>query len=157
WAMLPGTGLAHLAIERFGEQSHTQLKAVLQEIRKAGAKGLILDLRLNQGGFKDRAVALTSEFLAQGDVFLERDAQGRQKFHPVRGGACAADIPLCALIDSGTASSAEILAGALQDHGRGKLIGTRTFGTGTVLQRFDLSDGSAVLIAVSEWLTPHGR
>jgi carboxyl-terminal processing protease len=157
WSMLPGLPIAHLAIESFGVQSHTQLKAALEQIRKAGAKGLILDLRLNQGGIKDRAVALTSEFLTKGDVFIERDAQGNQNPHPVREGASAPDIPLCVLIESGTASSAEILAGALQDHGRGQLVGSRTFGTGTVLQRFELTDGSAVLVAVSEWLTPNGR
>jgi carboxyl-terminal processing protease len=66
-------------------------------------------------------------------------------------------MPLVVLIDEGTASSAEIFAGALQDHGRGSLVGTRTFGTGTVLQPFGLSDGSAVLLAVAEWLTPNGR
>jgi carboxyl-terminal processing protease len=64
---------------------------------------------------------------------------------------------LCLLVDGGTASAAEIFAGAVQDHGRGQLVGTRTFGTGTVLKPFELSDGSAVLLAVSEWLTPKGR
>jgi carboxyl-terminal processing protease len=157
WSFLPGLPIAHLSIESFGVQSHTQLKSALEEIRKQGAKGMVVDLRLNQGGIKDRAVALTSEFLSEGNVFLERDAHGRETPNPVREGGSATDIPVCVLIDSGTASSAEIFAGALQDHGRGKLVGVRTFGTGTVLQRFDLTGGAAVLVAVSEWLTPKGR
>src|SRR5207253_4613867 len=102
----------------------------------------------------------------QGNVFLEQDAQGNRTAVPVRPGAHPAEIaaqtwlarlPIAVLIDEGTASSAEIFAGAVQDHGRAKLVGTRTFGTGTVLQPFGLSDGSAVLLAVNEWLTPNGR
>jgi carboxyl-terminal processing protease len=69
----------------------------------------------------------------------------------------ALDIPLCVLIDEGSASSSEIFAGAIQDHERGQLIGARTFGAGTVLGEFKLSDGSAVLLAIYEWLTPKGR
>jgi carboxyl-terminal processing protease len=102
-------------------------------------------------------VAVTSEFLKDGNVFIEQDAEGRRTEVPVQPGGHAVDIPLVVLIDEGTASSGEILAGAIQDHGRGKLVGTRTFGTGTVLQPFPLSDGSAVLLAVTEWLTPNGR
>jgi carboxyl-terminal processing protease len=76
---------------------------------------------------------------------------------PVKPGGIAPDIPIVVLIDEGTASSSEIFAGAIQDHGRGKLVGAKTFGTGTVLQPFELSDHSEVLLAVSEWLTPNGR
>src|SRR5207302_7869906 len=92
--------------------------------------------------------------------------QGNRTAVPVRPGAHRAEIaaqtwlarlPISVLIDEGTASSAEIFAGAIQDHGRGKLVGTRTFGTGTVLQPFALSDGSAILLAVAQWLTPKGR
>src|SRR5207302_686150 len=92
--------------------------------------------------------------------------QGNRTAVPVRPGAHRAEIaaqtwlarlPISVLIDEGTASSAEIFAGALQDHHRGKLVGTRTFGTGTVLEPFKLSDGSAILLAVEQWLTPDGR
>src|SRR5205085_3934227 len=85
------------------------------------------------------------------------DARGNRTDVAVKPGGTAPDIPLCVLIDEGSASSAEIFAGALQDHKRAKLVGTRTFGTGTVLQPFELSDKSAVLLAVREWLTPAGR
>src|SRR5207248_7288470 len=109
------------------------------------------------GGLKDHAVAVASLFLKGGHVFIEQDARGRKTPVPAAKGGVATDLPLVVLIDEGTASSAEIFAGAIQDHGRGKLIGARTFGTGTVLQPFGLSDGSAVLLAVMEWLTPNGR
>jgi carboxyl-terminal processing protease len=157
WHMLPGVPVAHLAIESFGEQTDAQVKAAVADARKHGARGLLLDLRGNPGGLKKQAVAVTSEFLKDGIVFIEQDAQGRRQEIPVVAGGVATDIPVTVLIDEGTASSAEIFAGALQDHKRGKLVGTHTFGTGTVLEPFTLSDGSAVLLAVSEWLTPSGQ
>ena len=157
WHTIPDVPIAHLAIINFGEKAHTQLLAALDKARSQGVQALLLDLRGNPGGLKDQAVAVTSEFLTEGNVFLEQDAEGKRTAVPVRPGAHAADIPISVLIDEGTASSAEIFAGAIQDHGRGKLVGTRTFGTGTVLQPFGLSDGSAILLAVTEWLTPNGR
>jgi carboxyl-terminal processing protease len=102
-------------------------------------------------------VAVTSEFLKDGNVFIDQDAHGKQTPVPVKPDGTAVDVPLCVLIDGGTASAAEICAGALQDYDRAKLVGERTFGTGTVLQPFPLSDGSAVLLATSQWLTPKGR
>jgi carboxyl-terminal processing protease len=146
-----------VAIHRFGGRSHAQLRAALEEARSKGARALILDVRGDLGGLKEQAVAITSEFLADGVVLVEKDGHGKKKSVPVRAGGCATDLPLCVLIDSRTASSAEIFAGALQDHGRGRLIGTRTFGAGTILQPFELSDGSAILLAVAEWFTPNGR
>jgi carboxyl-terminal processing protease len=157
WAMLPGAPVAHVAIQNFGKDADVQVKAALQEARQKGVKGLILDVRGNPGGLKDQAVAITSEFLKSGNVFLEQDAHGDRKAVPVVPGGVAPDMPICVLIDEGTASSAEIFAGAIQDHNRGKLVGTATIGTGTVLQPFGLSDGSAVLLAVAQWLTPNGR
>jgi carboxyl-terminal processing protease len=157
WHMLPGVPIAHVAIGNFGEKAHSQLLAALEAARAGGAQSLILDVRGNPGGLKDQAVAITSEFLTEGNVFLEQDANGKQTAVPVVAGGHAPSIPITVLIDEGTASSAEIFAGAIQDHNRGKLVGTHTFGTGTVLQAFGLSDGSAVLLAVTEWLTPNGR
>src|SRR5262249_30990019 len=97
-------------------------------------------------------------FLKSGEiVFIEQDADGQRTPIPVTAGGVAPDLPICVLIDEGTASSAEIFAGALQDYGRAKLVGARTFGTGTVLKPFELSDGSAIILAVEEWFTPNGR
>jgi carboxyl-terminal processing protease len=157
WHMLPGRSLAHLSLLSFGEKADEQLRTALDEARQAGARGLVIDVRLNPGGLKDQAVAVSSEFLKEGNVFIEQDAHGKQTPVPVKAGGVATDIPLVVLIDEGTASSAEIFSGAIQDHHRGKLVGTKTYGTGTVLQPFDLSDDSAVLLAVSQWLTPDGR
>jgi carboxyl-terminal processing protease len=157
WHMLPGESFAHIGIESFGDKADEQLRAALKEAREQGAKGLILDLRGNPGGLKDQAVEVTSEFLKDGDVFIDQDAHGKQTAVPVTAGGRAVDVPLCVLIDGGTASAAEICAGALQDYDRAKLVGERTFGTGTVLQPFMLSDGSEVLLATSQWLTPKGR
>ncbi|HYT90218.1 MAG TPA: S41 family peptidase [Gemmataceae bacterium] len=156
WQRLEGEPIAHVAVRGFGRHTDTQLKSALRELRRLGVKGLLLDFRGNPGGLKEQAIAVSSEFLKSGDVFLEEDARGQRKAIPVRPGGEATEVPLVVLIDEGTASSAEIFAGAIQDHGRGKLVGTRTFGTGTVLQPFGLSDGSAVLLATAQWLTPTG-
>ncbi len=158
WHMLPGEAYAHIAVQDFGKKTDDQLRAALQGAKDKGAKGVLLDLRGNPGGLKDEAVAVTSEFLPTGDdVFIDQDAKGNRTPVPVKAGGTALDVPICLLIDGGTASAAEITAGALQDYERGKLVGERTFGTGTVLEPFGLSDGSAILLATSEWLTPKGR
>ncbi len=158
WHMLPGQPIAHVAIQKFGEHTDEQLRAALAEARKQGAKGLILDVRGNTGGLKEQAVKVTSEFLQSSDaVFISKDSSGNEKPVAVEPNGVARDIPMCVLIDEASASSSEIFAGALQDYQRGKLIGMRTFGTGTVLGQFKLSDGSALLLAVDQWLTPKGR
>jgi carboxyl-terminal processing protease len=157
WHMFPGRPVAYVFIRSFGEKVDEQLRQALADAAQAGARGLVLDVRANAGGIKDQAVAVTSEFLKGGNVFIERDSAGRQTGVPVEPGGTATDIPLVLLIDEGTASSAEIFAGAIQDHRRGKLVGTKTVGAGTVLQPYRLSDGSEVWLAIAEWLTPNGR
>lgn len=157
WHHLPGTDLAHLRLAGFSEGLTKDLRAALQAIRSEGLAGIVLDLRDNPGGLLQESVGVASQFLADGLVLQEKDAKGDITPVPVRPGGLAPDIPLAVLINGGTASAAEILAGALQDAGRGQLLGEKTFGTGTVLQRFPLEDGSALLLAVQEWLTPKGR
>jgi carboxyl-terminal processing protease len=100
---------------------------------------------------------VASQFLPDGNVLLERDGEGKITPIPVEPGGAATDIPLVVLINQGSASAAEIVAGAIQDAERATLVGETTFGTGTVLQEFPLSDGSALLLAIKEWLTPSGR
>jgi carboxyl-terminal processing protease len=157
WRMLPWVPAAHVVIVEFGKHADDQLKDALKAARKRGARGLLVDVRGDPGGLKDQAVKVTSEFLKGGVVFIEKNAKGDEDRIKVLPDGVATDLPLVVLTDEGTASSAEIFAGAIKDHKRGKLVGTRTFGTGTVLRRFDLSDGSAVLLAVAEWLTPNGE
>lgn len=157
WRMLPGVPVAHVALTEFDANSDAQLREALADARKQGARAVILDLRANQGGLKAQSVAVTSEFIAKGVVFIEQGAEGKREEIMVTGKGTATDLPLVVLVDEGTASAAEIFAGAVQDHHRGQLVGTKTYGTGTVLQPFGLSDGSAVLLAVAEWFTPDGR
>ncbi len=157
WAMIPGTKVAHLRIAAFRGGIADELKTALKDIRKAGAAGIILDLRNNPGGLLGEAVSVTSQFLKDGIVLQEKDSNGKVTNVPVQKGGLATDLPMVVLINNGSASASEIVSGALQDAGRAKLVGETTFGTGTVLNEFSLSDKSAVLLATEEWLTPKGR
>ncbi len=157
WVRLPGTRVAHLRVASFSDGVTKNLVAALKSIGSAKLDGLILDLRNNPGGLLDEAVATASQFLATGNVLLEKNVKGAISPVPVEKGGAALHIKMAVLVNGGTASGAEIVAGALQDAKRAPLIGTTTFGTGTVLQQFPLSDGSALLLAVEEWLTPDGH
>jgi carboxyl-terminal processing protease len=112
-------------------------------------------LRNNPGGALDEAVGTASEFLKTGNVLWEKNARQIITPVPVRAGGVATEIPLAVLINGASASDSEIVAGALHDGHRAKLVGETTLGTGTVLTQFQLSDGSALLLAVQEWLTPN--
>jgi carboxyl-terminal processing protease len=105
----------------------------------------------------NEAVDCASQFLQGGNVLLVKNSRGEEKPVPVKRSGEATKIPLAVLVNGGTASGAEIVAGALQDGHRSSLIGETTFGTGTVLSEFKLPDGSALLLAVEEWLTPSGH
>jgi carboxyl-terminal processing protease len=156
WQFVPGTSVAHVRIAGFSQGVSKDLQVALTDIHKQGGTAIILDLRDNPGGLLDEAVNTASQFIASGNVLLERDAQGKITPVPVRKGGEATDIPMVVLINGGSASASEIVAAALQDDQRAKLVGETTFGTGTVLNQFPLSDGSALLLATQEWLTPNG-
>ena len=155
--MIPGTQVLLVRIGSFSERVSDDLKTALQQGKVDGAQKIILDLRNSPGGLLDEAIAVASQFLGDGLVMQEQDAQGNRKPLAVKPGGVALDMPLVVLINQGTASAAEIVSGALQDQGRGQLIGQTTFGTGTVLNQFELDDGSALLLATRQWLTPNGR
>ncbi len=157
WAMVPGTKVADIRYQQFASGSAAQLVTALKAAKAAGAQKLILDMRGNPGGLVSDAVDAASQFLSSGNVFIERNAQGKETPTAVKKGGIATTLPLVVVVDNGTASAAEIVAGALQDAGRAKIVGTTTFGTGTVLNTFRLSDGSEVRIGVAEWLTPKGH
>jgi carboxyl-terminal processing protease len=157
WVMLPGTTIADVRIAGFSQGVTRDLQAALQQIQAQGATSLILDLRNDPGGLLDEAVGVTSQFLGSGNVLLVKNAQGQEQSIPVQSGGLALNIPMVVLVNKGTASAAEIVAGALQDAHRATLVGETTFGTGTVLNSFPLSDGSEILLATEEWLTPAGR
>jgi carboxyl-terminal processing protease len=157
WWRLPGTALAHLRIAMFSEGESDDLRKALLEIQQQGIKGIILDLRNDPGGVLDEAVGTASQFLKSGNVLWEKDAKSTITPVPVQTGGVAPDIALAVLINGGSASDSEIVAGALHDAHRATLVGETTFGTGTVLTQFQLSDGSSLLLAVQEWLTPDKR
>jgi carboxyl-terminal processing protease len=115
---------------------------------------LVLDLRDNGGGLLDAAVDVTSQFLREGVVLYEDRRDQPEKFYSVKKGGLALDLPLVVLVNGGTASASEIVAGALRDYERGSLIGERTFGKGSVQMVYDLSDKSSLHVTVARWLTP---
>ncbi len=157
WNPLPGTTVAHLRISTFSKGVAKELREALTGIRRERLTALILDLRNNPGGLYDEAVSAASQFLQSGNVLLEKNALDKIRPVPVQPGGVATDVQMVALVNGGTSSGAEIVAGALQDRHRAKLVGEKTFGTGTVLQTFSLSDGSALMLAIEEWLTPDGH
>ena len=157
WTMVPGTKTALIQLEQFSNGAADTMVKTLKDARAAGADRIVLDLRGNPGGYVNEAVGVASQFLTSGLVYVERNAQGQTTDHPVSAGGVATDLPLVVLVDGNTASAAEIVSGALQDAGRAKVVGETTFGTGTVLGEFDLSDGSALRVGTVEWLTPKGR
>ena len=157
WNLVPGTDVAHLRLASFSQDAAEQLQSVMDEAKEAGAERFVLDLRDNPGGQVDQAIAVAEIFLGPGKVvYVRRDASGDEDEVRTSEDAEPTDAPVVVLTNGGTASSAEIVAGALRDNGRAEVVGETTFGTGTVLAERTLSDGSAILLGIAEWLTPNG-
>jgi carboxyl-terminal processing protease len=152
--MLPDD-IALLQITYFEESTTDELTAALNDALQSGAQGIILDLRGNPGGYVHVVVDVASEFLYGGIVLYEADdAGGIIEEWAASSGGLATDLPLVVLVDDGSASGSEVLAGALRDHGRATLIGTETYGKGSVNVLHRLSDGSALYVTTARWLTP---
>ncbi len=151
-----GKTILHVQIVQFGSHSDAQLRDQLHAAVSQNVDGIVLDLRDNPGGLLDQAIGTTSQFVGQGTAVIEQYRNGKRKDDTVSGGGLATQIPMVVLVNQGTASAAEIVAGALKDHKRAKLVGQTTFGTGTVLSTYHLSDGSEMLLGTEEWLTPNG-
>ncbi|KAA3648169.1 MAG: S41 family peptidase [Chloroflexi bacterium] len=150
--------IAYVQLFNFGGRTPVELRAVLEDLLAQNPQGLILDLRNNGGGFLDSAVEITSEFVDDGVVLYEEFSDGNRISYDVRSGGVATDIPLIVLVNGGTASASEILAGVIQDYERGILVGTTTFGKGSVQQPITLSDNQGGLrITIAIWLTPDER
>jgi carboxyl-terminal processing protease len=150
--------IAHIQIVQFADGVSNQLKDVLNQAKKMGARKIILDLRDDPGGYLNEAINTASDFIKSGNVLLEQDGTGRRIPVAVTGNTIDTTDSIVVLINSNTASAAEIVTGALKDNSRATVIGDpRTFGTGTVLQEFSLADGSAILLGTQEWLTPNGQ
>jgi carboxyl-terminal processing protease len=157
WQRLPGSSVVHVRLAGFTQGVTETLRSALESIKGDGISGVILDLRNNPGGLLDEAIGVASLFIKEGNVLLEKDAQGKVSPVPVRPGAVAPELPVAVLVNRGSASASEIVAGAMRDVRNATLVGETTFGTGTVLNAYGLSDGSALLLAFKEWLTPNGE
>ena len=152
------SGIAYIQVTTFGDKTTPELLATLKELMPQNPKGIILDLRNNGGGYLTTSVEVTSQFLADGVVLYEQYGDGNRTTYDVIPGGLATDtnIPMVVLINEGSASASEIVAGALQDTGRAKLVGATSFGKGSVQNWIPLSgDNGAVRITIAKWLTPN--
>lgn len=157
--MLEEENIAYLQLFTFGQDTRAELRDSLRDLLANDPDGLILDLRNNGGGFLQTAVAVASEFIDQGIILYEDFGEDQDmKEYTARRGGLATDIPLVVLVNEGSASASEIVAGAIQDHDRAPLVGTVTFGKGSVQNWLELSnDQGAIRVTIARWLTPDQR
>ena len=150
--------IGYIHLNKFSRLTTEEFVTTMNDLRSNGMKKLILDLRENGGGYMDAAVYLADQFLANEEliVYTHGKARNREEFRSAKGGL-ATDIELAILIDEGSASASEILAGAIQDNDRGTIIGRRSFGKGLVQEQKAFSDGSALRLTIARYYTPTGR
>lgn len=149
--------IAYLRINKFGENTAKEFEDSMNQIIIKESKGLVLDLRNNPGGLLDRAILIASRMIPKGKaVVIEEDGSGERKNLNTLGGDKLSSLPTVILINEGSASAAEILAGALRDNRGTKLIGKKTFGKGSVQELISLPGSSSAKITVAKWLTPNG-
>jgi carboxyl-terminal processing protease len=149
--------IAYINITDFTEHTPDELETAVQSLTDADATGIILDLRGNPGGLLEQVVDCASFFLSEGIVVQIRNNQDEIEIHYVNEDRPETDLPMVVLVDKTSASGSEVLAGALQDHGRATIAGTTTYGKGSVNVLYPLSDGSGLYITIARWLTPDGR
>lgn len=148
--------VAIIALNEFGTETKQEFIQAVKNVKSKNINKVILDLRNNPGGLLDGSVDVASEFFARDTVIVVESGRDYKRELKTNGASTLKDAELIVLVNGGSASASEILAGAIKDHGRGKLIGEKTFGKGTVQQYEPLSDGSSVKITVAKWLTPKG-
>ncbi|MCL5784582.1 MAG: S41 family peptidase [Patescibacteria group bacterium] len=152
-----GKKVAVIKLSRFGERTKDEWNEAVTNLLSANSQAVVLDLRNNPGGFLDGAVFIGSEFLDGGDVVLQENSQGQQTAFKVTRVGKLTQIPMDVLINKGSASASEIVAGAIQDRKRGKLVGEKSFGKGTIQEAQDMEGGTGIHITVAKWLTPNAR
>ncbi|HYD34626.1 MAG TPA: S41 family peptidase [Vitreimonas sp.] len=152
-----GKRVAHLKLSRFGDRTDEEWDKAVAEIlsQKNNVRGVILDMRNNPGGYFEESINIASEFIEDGVVVMQKDKYRTQEFE-ARGKARLADVPVDVLVNKGSASASEIVAGALRDRRDAQLIGEKTFGKGTVQDRKELSNGGGIHITIAQWLLPKG-
>lgn len=157
WRMLPDQ-VALIRLNQFAMRSSEEMRKAIEEARAQGATAIVLDLRNNPGGLVEQLVNVASEFMPKGTtILIEQDRAGKQVLYTTRDGGTALDLPLAVLVNNNSASSAEILAGALSEAGRARVIGEPTYGTATVLRTFQLGNEGELRLGTTQWLTPKGE
>jgi len=146
-----------IKITNFNDDTMQLFNQAVQEAVKQNPAGIIFDLRNNPGGYLETAIEVASEWVEEGVIVIEKFSEERKYEYLARGRARLKDYPTVVLVNQGSASASEIVAGALQDYGKATIVGMQTFGKGSVQTLEDLKDGSSVKITVAKWLTPHGR
>lgn len=150
--------IGFVRLSQFARTSYDELREAIEELREEGMRGLILDLRGNSGGFLDQAILIANEFLPANKLIVyTEDRYGRRQHEYSNGSGGSTGIEIAILVDETSASSSEILAGAIQDNDRGLVIGRRTFGKGLVQTQIPFTDGSAIRLTVARYYTPTGR
>lgn len=150
--------IAYIRLFLFGDKTDDDVHEALKRLLAEDPAGLILDLRYNGGGGVNTAINIASEFIDEGVIFYEVFGNGTREIRESNGDGLATEIPMVVLVNSGSASASEILAGAIQDYDRGPLVGTTTFGKGSVQVQVPLSDNQgAVRVTIANWLTPDER
>lgn len=149
--------LEYISLAEFSSVSAQRMQEALQAAVNKKPKGIILDLRYNPGGLLDASVRIGSMFVPDGNIVIERFADGRQQEHARQGKYLLNDIPLVVLVNGGSASASEIVAGAIQDAGTGVLLGVQTYGKGSVQLPNSMSDGSQLRVTIARWYTPKDR
>ncbi len=152
-----GKKIGVITVTNFNSDTFDRFEDAVAQVGARGVDGVIVDLRNNPGGYLDVAVQMLGEWAPGETVVSERYSDGSKDTHQASGKGRLKDIPTVLLVNGGSASAAEIVSGALQDLGKGVLIGTQTFGKGSVQDLVDLSDGSSVKLTIAEWLTPKGN
>ena len=150
--------IAYVDINTFGDRTTQELRAALQNLMKQNPKGIVIDLRNNPGGYLNTAIEVSSEFIEEGVIMYEQYGDGRRDQYEALGNGQATDIPIVVLINQGSASASEILAGALQDYEHAKLVGVQSYGKGSVQIWQPLSNNQgAAHVTIAKWLTPKER
>jgi len=150
--------IAYLKLNTFGDTTSKELAKQLKDLMAQNPKGLIFDLRNNGGGFLQTAVETASQFIPKGVILYEQYGDGKKDSYEAIPGGLAVDVPMVVLINKGSASASEIVAGALQDTKRAQLVGETSYGKGSVQNWIPLQDNQgAVRVTIAKWLTPNGR
>jgi carboxyl-terminal processing protease len=152
-----GRKLGVVALSGFTAGAHGEVRAAVDRLLERGAKGIVLDLRGNGGGLLDEAVLTSSVFIPDGTIVTTDGRSRPRKVYRATGGAIKRSIPVDVLVDEGSASASEIVAAAIQDRARGRVVGTRTFGKGVFQEVRELPNGGALDITVGEYFTPSGE